>query len=222
MAPSLVADSPSVENRQDAASDGDMILDSALVISDPEFANLGGEYLDWDGPDIDFADFLNPQTNDKTVQYSSSGLSSLVRHSTPSTDQIVQVQQAICSPDVSIPKLSFYTPRSLIQRPKRKTGAQRIADLILHTLKSYPLMMQRHNTLPPFIHPRLISSDGDNNHMEPLTNCISLVHMISSKVQGSRKLFWKNVRLECERLCEEVHLFCDGCRNKELIGTFSI
>jgi hypothetical protein len=30
------------------------------------------------------------------------------------------------------------------------------------------------------------------------------VHMISSGVQGSRKLFWKNVRMECERLCEEV------------------
>ncbi|KAA8645093.1 uncharacterized protein ATNIH1004_009308 [Aspergillus tanneri] len=27
--------------------------------------------------------------------------------------------------------------------------------------------------------------------------------MISSGVQGSRKLFWKNVRLECERFCEE-------------------
>ena len=125
------------------------------------------------------------------------------RHSTPSTDQTVQVQ-AISSPNVSIPTLPTSTLRSLIQRPKMKTGAQRIANLILHTLKSYPLMILRHNTLPPFIHPRSISSDVKNNHMEPLTNCISLVHMISSGVQGSRKLFWKNVRLECERLCEEV------------------
>jgi hypothetical protein len=204
MAPSLLADSPSVENRQEASNDGDIILDSALVISDPEFANLGGEYFDWDDPDIDFADFLDPQTNDETVQYPSLGSSSLVRHSTPSTDQTVQVQQAISSPNVSIPTLPTYTLRSLIQRPKLKTEAQRSANLMLHTLKSYPLMMLRHNTLPPFIHPRLISSDVENNHMEPLTNCIILVHMISSGFQGSRKLFWKNVRLECERLCEEV------------------
>lgn len=205
MAPSLVADSPSIEYRQEASNDGGgIILDSALVISDPEFVNIGGEHLDWDDPDIDFADFLNPQTNDETFQYPSSGSLSLVRHSTPSTDQTVQVQQAISSPNVSIPTLPTSTVRSLIQRPKMKTGAQRIANLILHTLKSYPLMMLRHKTLPPFIHPRLISSDVENNHMEPLTNCISLVHMISSGVQGSRKLFWKNVRLECERLCEEV------------------
>ena len=202
--PSLVADSPSVENRQEASNDGDITLDSALVISDPEFAEIGAEYLDWVAPDIDFADFLNPQTNEETVQYSSSGSSSLVRHSTLSTDQTVQVQPAMSSSNVSIPTLPTSNLRSLIQRPKLKTGAQRIANLILHTLKSYPLMMLRHNTLPPFIHPRLISSDVENNYMEPLTNCISLVRMISSGVQGSRKLFWKNVRLECERLCEEV------------------
>jgi hypothetical protein len=195
MAPSSVADSPSVEKRQEASNGGNIILDSALV---------GGEYLDWDDQDIDFADFLSPQMNDETVLYPSAGFSSLVRHSTPLTNQTVQVQQAISSPNVSIPAIPTSTPRSLIQRPKMKTGAQRIANLILHTLKSYPLMMIRHNTLPPFIHPHLMSSNAENNDMEPLTNCICLVHMISSGVQGSRKLFWKNVRLECERLCEEV------------------
>lgn len=68
-------------------------------------------------------------------------------------------------------------------------------------------MMLRHGTLPPFIHPRLISSHAENTRMEPLTNCVSLMHMIGSRIQGSRKLFWKNVRLECERLCAEVCLF---------------
>ncbi|KAL1841425.1 hypothetical protein VTK73DRAFT_3484 [Phialemonium thermophilum] len=83
--------------------------------------------------------------------------------------------------------------------------AQRIAKLILHTLKSYPVMLLRHNTLPPFLHPSTIAIAASNadNAMEPLNNCMSLVHMISSGVRGSRKLFWKNVRLECERLCQE-------------------
>ena len=195
MAPSLVADSLSVENHQEASNDGTIVLNSTLV---------EGDYLDWDDLDIDFADFLNPQMDYETVQYPSSDASSLVRHSTPWTNQAVQVQQAISSSNVLIPALPTSTPRSLIQRPKMKTGAQRVANLILHTLKSYPLMMIRHNTLPPFIHPSLISSNVENNDMEPLTNCICLVHMISSGVQGSRKLFWKNVRMECERLCEEV------------------
>jgi hypothetical protein len=195
MAPSVVADSPGVENRQEASNDGNIFLDSALV---------GGESLDWDNPDIDFADFLNLQMNYETVQYPSSRSSFLVRHSTPSINQTVQVQQTFSSPTVSIPALPTSTPRLLIQRPKMKTWPQGIANLILHTLKSYPLMMIRHNTLPPFIHPSLISSNVENNDMEPLANCICLVHMISSGVQGSRKLFWKNVRMECERLCEEV------------------
>ena len=209
---SLVTDSPIAENRQEASNDVDTILDNALVISDPQFANPGGNNFDWDDPDFDFADFLNPQTNGETARYPSSGSSSLVHHSTPSPDQLVPVQQAISSTDVLIPTPPTYTGRSLIQRPKMKTGAQRIANLAFHTLRSYPLMMRRHNTLPPFLHPRLISCDVENNDIEPLTNCISLVHMISSGVPGSRKLFWKNVRLECERLHEEVRLLCDGSR----------
>lgn len=207
VAPSLVADPPIIENRLEPSNDGDTILDSSLVISDPEFANFGEAYpyLGWDYPPIDFAEFLNPQTNDdETVQYPSSTSSSLVHNSTPSTDQSVQVQQAISSHNVSIPPVPTQTLRSLIQRPKMETGAQRTANLVLHMLKSYPLMMLRGNTLPPFIHPRSITSDIENNHLEPLTNCISLVHMISSRAQGSRKLFWKTVRLECERLYEEV------------------
>lgn len=202
--PSLVPDFPGVQNRQEASNESDIILDSALVVSDPEFANLEGRYLDWGDADLDFADFLNQQTNDETVQYPLWESSSLDRHSIPSTDQTLQLQQAISSHNVSIPTPPTYTPRSLIQRPKMETGAQRITNLILHALKSYPRMMLRHNTLPPFIHSCVISSDVENNHMEPLNNCISLVHVISSGVQGSRKLFWRNVRQECERLCEVV------------------
>ena len=191
-----------------------MILDGALGVSETDLADLGGEYLDWYDPNIDFADFLNPKTNDKTAQYSTSGLSSLVGYSIPFIDQSVQIQQAFYSLNPSIPTMPTYNPRSLIQRPKPRTGAQRIADLILHTLKSYPLMMTHHNTLPPFIHPRLKSSGVEDNHMEPLRNCINLMHMISSEAQGSRKLFWRNVRLECERFCQEVRRVYDGSRRK--------
>jgi len=69
--------------------------------------------------------------------------------------------------------------------------------------------MSRNKTLPPFIHPKILEIDlddgnGKGNAMEPLANCVSLMHMIGSEVKGSRKLFWKNVRFECERLCAEV------------------
>ena len=199
-----VVEPPSVGDHHEASNEGNVTLDTTFVLPDSEFANLEGDYFDWDGPSLDFAGFLNAETDDKTAQYASSRQSLLVQHSTPVANQTCQVQEANSFHNVSIPAQPSHNVRSLIQRPKMKTDGQRIASLILHTLKSYPLMILRHNALPPFIHPILVSSNVGNNDMEPLTNCMSLVHMISSGIQGSRKLFWKNVRLECERFCDEV------------------
>ena len=205
MASALVTVHPHGETLPATGNDGDILLDRAQVISTPDFATLGGEYLDWDDPEIEIAGFMAPQVNNKTIDYPPFDPSSLFRSAPPSIGQTLQVQQATStsSPIVSIPPFPSHIVRSLTQRPKPRAGAQRIANLMLHILKSYPKMLIR-DTLPPFIHPHLISSDVGEKNMEPLTNCISLVHMISTGVQGCRKLFWKNVRLECERLCEEV------------------
>ena len=210
----LEADSPSVEHHQEAIINGDTTPDIALVTSEPEFGNLGKEYLVWNDADVDFTGLLDPLTKDQTVQYPLLRSSSLLRHSDPSSDPTFQVQQSIPFPNISIPPIPIDNVRSLIRRPRVETGAQRIASLILNVLKSYPLMMLRHNTLPPFVHPHLISSNVEETAMEPLTDCISLVHMISSEVKGSRKLFWKNVRLECERLCQEVSYPRDDSRRR--------
>ncbi|OBT89058.1 hypothetical protein VE02_02017 [Pseudogymnoascus sp. 03VT05] len=201
--PSLVAGSPSAENSQEARNDGDIFLDSISVVLDSAFTGTGGNYLDWDNPQIDFGEFLDPQSNVGALQYPPLGPSPSLNYWTPPTNQTLHVPQHIFAPYMSIPKQPAMTIRSLIRRPKVSAGAQRTANLILHTLKSYPLMMLRHGSLPPFIHPRLISSEAESNNMEPLTNCICLMHMISSGIRGGRKLFWKNVQMECERLCEE-------------------
>ena len=92
--------------------------------------------------------------------------------------------------------------RSMIQRPKMHHGAERAASLILYTLKSYPLMLQQ-NSLPPFIHPSYVSFTDEGTTTEPLENCIALMHMMANRVKGSRKLFWRNVRTECERICDQ-------------------
>ncbi len=206
MAPSFAVDSPSYKNRQEANNLGDMTLDPALVIPDPDFLDMSGEFLDWNSLDIDFAEMLNSQNNEKTVPPRSFVSPTLAPHWTPLMDRTTHVQQAITSMNTSIPRAPNLNIRSLIQRPRLNSGQQRIANLILHTLKSYPLMMLRDSTLPPFIHPHLASADAENDQMEPITNCISLVHMIGSKSHGTRKLFWRNVRQECERLCAVVRL----------------
>jgi hypothetical protein len=63
--------------------------------------------------------------------------------------------------------------------------------------------MLRDDGPPPFIHPDSVS-DVDNCDMESLSNCFTLMPMLRSRAEGGRKLFWKNVRMECERVFEEV------------------
>jgi hypothetical protein len=197
---SLVADSLVLPGRRDAS---DLVFNSALLLPDAELANLEVQSFDWTNPDIDFVNILNTQTDDKASQYPPSGWS-LARNNTTPTNQVFDMQQAFLSADIMIPPTPSSTIRLLDSRPSMKTGQQRIANLILHNLKSYPLMIMRQDALPPFIHQRLTTSDAGNTHMEPLANCLNLVRMISGGAPSSRKLFWKNVGFECERWVAEV------------------
>ena len=181
------ANNPGVGDHQEASND-DTVVDTGLVLSESDFASIG-----WDAAEIEFPSLLDPQTIDGSIKSPSSGSRSSATDPLPSAEQIIQIQQAI----------SLYNVRSLILRPKVRSGGQRITNLILQTLISYPRIILQHNTLPPFIHPQSLSFDNDT---EPLANCISLMRMISRGARESRKLFWKNVRLECERFCDEVRL----------------
>lgn len=103
--------------------------------------------------------------------------------------------QMLRSPVFTLPSMSY--------REHTDAGAQRVSLLMLQTLKSYPLMMLRQKNPPPFIHSSLLLG-STNDDLEAWYNCMSLVHMANSKIQGSRKLFWRNVGAECERFCEQV------------------
>ena len=212
MTPSLRSDSLNVESRQVNSYYAHAAVDRELFTSDMGFADPEWDCLDWNDPAIDPTFFSNPEAGEAIIQYSSWGSPSLARSSTPSASQTVQIQRPSYSPRTSIPAAPTTKVRSLDLQLQPRSGPQRIANLIFHTLKSYPRMMLRPETFPPFIHPPFISSDVETDNMEPLNNCISLVHMISNGVRGSRKLFWKVVRMECERFFEEVHSAREGCR----------
>ncbi|CAG9992929.1 unnamed protein product [Clonostachys byssicola] len=206
--PSSVGDTPGADNTQQVGS-ADSIIDGALVLLDPDFANLDVEQAGWDTPNLGFVadvglgEFLNAQeTNNPHFSPESS---CFVNHSTPPAGQSSRKQPEL-SPHLAIPASLSNSVRSLIQRPKRTAASQRITNLTLHTLKSYPLIMLRDKALPPFIHPSLLSSNLESD-MEPLSNCISLMHMIGGQVKGTRKLFWKNVAMECCRFSEDYSRF---------------
>ncbi|KAJ5640974.1 hypothetical protein N7528_000599 [Penicillium herquei] len=165
--------------------------DSAVVALENDVANTGVP-SNLDITDIVFNEFLNPEIN-KSLQEPFMGWGLFADHET--------IFDHTHSVNWSIPSQPTSNPRSLNQRPKSRLDAQRTVSLIQHTLKSYLLTMLRQSTLPPFIHPNQTSTSSE---MEALDNCISLVHMMSSGTRGSHKLFWRNVRIECERLCSEA------------------
>ncbi|KAF1960713.1 hypothetical protein CC80DRAFT_403528 [Byssothecium circinans] len=177
-----------------------------LGIHDPNlsFSNFGLEPFDWPANDVDLTNLLDsqPELPPPLEQPIISASSDLVRTTSLSEDRIIQRPPA--SYENSLPQSPKFLIRSLIPKASVQRGASRSVTLILHTLQSYPRAMMRHDALPPFIHPEFISPGVGEKSVEPLANCISLVHMISSRVRGSRKLFWKNVRLECEHILAEL------------------
>ncbi|KAJ5316129.1 hypothetical protein N7476_006436 [Penicillium atrosanguineum] len=186
----------SFQNHIGTSNDDTSSSDSALVTS-TNLTGIDAEFIDWNIPDIEFGDLLNSEINENVLEQSSSGLALTdYTMSTPTVDQIQATTWSL--------PLPISSPRILNKRSDSRPGAQIITTHILHTLKSYLLTMLRRNSLPPFIHPASASAAFD---MEPLDNCINLVHMISSGIKGSRKLFWRNVVIECERLrCEPWEL----------------
>lgn len=120
----------------------------------------------------------------------------------PANGRMILVQNTL----PSIPTMPTYELRSFGRNPAIKCGKQTTAKLIVRILTSYPIMMQSRGFLPPFIHPSslLFTSHSETRSMESLSTCMSLMQMIGTNAQASRRLLWKNVRLECERLNEEV------------------
>jgi hypothetical protein len=100
----------------------------------------------------------------------------------------------------SIPTMPTYSLRSFGQNPALKGGSLTTAMLMIRVLSAYPTMMQNPEALPPFIH---FTSLYDHA-AQPLMTCMSLMQMVSTGGQGSRRLLWKNVRMECERMQIEV------------------
>ncbi|OAA71663.1 hypothetical protein LEL_08898 [Akanthomyces lecanii RCEF 1005] len=142
----------------------------------------------WDSPQLGLQSFSPATIEGDAVWHNSSTFTSQKKTTNSSALHMLR-------------SLGFTMP-SISYREHTDAGAQRVSLLMLQTLKSYPQMMMRQKTLPPFIHPSLLLGDT-NDDLEAWHNCMSLVHMANSKIHGSRKLFWRNVRAECERFCEQ-------------------
>jgi len=94
-----------------------------------------------------------------------------------------------------------FAPRTTV-----KASSQVNATILLQILKSYPKMMTRKETCPPFIHPYCFSSTtfgNSNTASESLQNCRNLAKLFYSDT-GGRRLLWRMIRMEQERVAQEV------------------
>jgi len=157
------------------------------------FDGLDPTDLDWRTPTFEFADLWTAPAAEKEL-YPSAAF--VVPQSEVVSTILSDQEQAAMSFDLPIPA-TVKDSRSLVPRPSATANHQRTVSLIFSTFKSYLLMLQQ-NTMQPFIHPSILQSALSDNQLEPLTTCINLVQMLGKSLRGSRQLFWRNVRMECE------------------------
>jgi hypothetical protein len=187
---------------------GDFFVDDNLDLSDADFENFPD--IDWNDTAIDFTSFYDPKWSAETTLVSpferSRTMSAYL--TPPLTQDSLEILTRYPSPSLAATHLDV--PRSIVKRPKGNLGLQRTAILMQQTLKSYLGMILRDGSLPPFIHPHILELEFENNDMESLVNCVSLIQMLKTEARGSRKIFWKSVRIECERFYHDVSGLCSA------------
>lgn len=123
-------------------------------------------------------------------------------------DQQVAASSFFLPPSTSytIPRPLDEYNRSMIRRRLVKPHAQTHATFIIQILASFPAMMLRKETFPPFIHPHSFSGiPGKENEMpEALVNCMSLAQLFKIRTKENSGFLWKSIRMEHERLWREV------------------
>jgi hypothetical protein len=111
-----------------------------------------------------------------------------------------------------------YSPRTIIRRELAKPDYHMSAILLFQILGSFPSMMLRRETLPPFIHPtfhpvNFSSMEIDKSGVfEALSNCISISQLFQSRTKDL-KFLWRSIRLEHERIWHSVSRFSTSCSN---------
>ncbi|KAL7269926.1 hypothetical protein RUND412_007380 [Rhizina undulata] len=73
-------------------------------------------------------------------------------------------------------------------------------DFMERILRTYPTMMLRHETLPPFIHKSHVAPGKISEH---LSNCMGLAHLYKAKTRENSKLVFQAILHEHNRLMQE-------------------
>lgn len=110
--------------------------------------------------------------------------------------------------DLPLPSRPISTANDLLafqyrsySSPVQRNSAATLARL----LSSYPTMMLRKETLPPFIHPQCVPGDQkDTQLLHPLAKCMEIAHTFKYRTPQNSEMVWKVIKAEHERLSTEV------------------
>jgi hypothetical protein len=96
--------------------------------------------------------------------------------------------------------------RCMLRRRLAKPQHQVHATLIIQIIASFPAMMLRRETFPPFIHTHSFSAVSGKEHdiPEALINCMSIAQLFKTRTKENSRFLWKTIRMEHERLWSEV------------------
>lgn len=92
-----------------------------------------------------------------------------------------------------------------------KTGVQQIcATMIIDMVYSYPRMMTRRETLPPFMHaysPVVDTEDDQNRLPEHLTNCMGIAQLFAVRNDDTHLFVWATIRAEIRGFRNRLRTF---------------
>ena len=102
-----------------------------------------------------------------------------------------------------LPYLQWKAPRVMYQKVAPNPQAQVALSMMKNIIESYPLMMLRKETFPPFINARSHGLESEDVP-EILKDCMGLAHMFATRTPESSSLMWRTMRMEVEKILAQV------------------
>lgn len=100
---------------------------------------------------------------------------------------------------------SGYTSKSLVSNPAENRNLPINSTVLGRIFSSYPAMMLRKETFPPFIHqvwPQ--QAQGKNTLLESLVNCMTISQLFVNRNEETNKFMWSIIRMELDRIGQQV------------------
>ncbi|UZP38840.1 hypothetical protein NXS19_006656 [Fusarium pseudograminearum] len=104
---------------------------------------------------------------------------------------------------ISMPPKSLSAKGDLTRVSNRLSSLQHASRIVMQMLYSYPRMMLRRQTFPPFIHPH-----WHQEHLpEALGNCMSIARLFESRTPETVSFLWKTIIAEQTGFREKLGTF---------------